>query len=527
MLLGRDITSGGTADYSDRADGACLRLAGSRSVTERLTQRHRGIEQTINAVIHSLFSTCISVPLCLCVRTLPSLLSVSSAKSAVPLLCLALALCISASAAAQTPEARKAKRKLDRYPLPYPPALAGGGTQVTEHSPALLVPGPNLRAGVLVAKTPPVVDFSFYPQQNYPGNPWSHRSDGIALGDIYYSSSNDHLAPRGTALLWEYNAVTKQFRLLCDTTKFLESQHAFPPEMNYRPGEMQSRIDLGSDGWLYYCTDRGSPTVTNDEHGYLGEWILRTHPKTLETQIVATHPIPKHTIPASVLDPERMILYCGTAVGRDAPNQKIQFFALGVKNRKMLKVADDGPTRTLIFSKATGRVFWEGKCYDPATNEITAANVPHVRSATAETPQGIVYGTSGTAADLWAFHTKTGELEQLGTAAVASQEYIASIDADPTGRYLYYAPGAHGGASKDGTPVVQYDTRTGQRKVLAFLHQLFWDQHGYALDGSFGSALDERGERLFISWDGFRKGQPRGWESCSLTVIHIPSSERP
>ena len=457
-------------------------------------------------------------------RRLP--LSALSAKSAVHLAGIVLTLCLIACAFAQTPDERKAKKKLDRYPLPYPPTLAGGQTQVTENSPAFLVPGPNLREGVLVAKTPPVVDFAFYPQQNYPGNPWSHRSDGIVRGDKYYSSSNDHLAPRGTALLWEYDAVTKQFRLLCDTTKFLESQHAFPPEMNYRPGEMQSRIDLGSDGWLYYCTDRGSPTVTDDAHGYLGEWILRTHPQTLATEIVATHPIEKHTLPASVLDPERMILYCGTAVGKDAPNQKIQFFAFDLKSRKLLKVADDGPTRTMIFAKSTGCVFWEGKRYDPATNEITPASVPHVRSATAETPQGIVYGTSGTAADLWAFHVKTGELKQLGSAAVASQEYIASIDADPTGRYLYYAPGAHGGAARDGTPVVQYDVTTGHKKVLAFLHQLFLDKHGYTPDGCFGSALDEKGERLFISWDGWRKGQPRGWESCSLTVIHIPAAER-
>jgi hypothetical protein len=415
----------------------------------------------------------------------------------------------------------------DRYPLPYPPALPGGQTHVTEQSADFLVPGPNLQDGVEVAQTPPTVDFLYYPEQSYPGNPWSHRSDGMVIGDKYYSSSNDHLAPRGTALLWEYDAPEKRFRLLCDTTKFLEAAGAFPADMNYRPGEMQSRIDMGRDGWLYYATDRGSPTVTNDAHGYRGEWILRTNPQTLETQIVVTHPIEKHTIPASVLDPERMILYCGTAVGRDAPNQKIQFFALDVQRKKLLKVADDGPTRTLIFSKSTGRVFWEGKMYDPATNEITAANVPHVRSATHETPQGIVYGTSGTSADLWAFRIKTGELKQLGSAAVARQEYIASIEADPTGRYLYYVSGAHGGAAADGSPVVQFDLKTGRRKVLAFLHQVFWEKYGYALDGSFGSALDAKGERLFVSWDGWRKGQPRGWESCSLTVVHIPQSERP
>jgi hypothetical protein len=441
---------------------------------------------------------------------------------------LVLACVACATAGAQETTRQKPRPTLkDRYPLPYPPSLPGGKAFVTEESPDFLKPGPNLREGVTIAKTPPKVDFLFYPEQNYPGNPWSHRSDGIVIGDKYYSSSNDHLAPRGTAHLWEYDAATKKFRQLCDTTKFLESKKAFPESMNYRPGEMQSRIDMGSDGWLYYATDRGSPTVTNDAHGYRGEWVLRTNPKTLETEIVATHPIPRHTIPASVLDPKRMILYCGTAPGKDAENQKVQFFALDIKSRKILKVDDDGPTRTLIFSKSTGRVYWEGKMYDPEKNTITPADVPHVRSATQETPQGIVYGTSGTKADIWAFDVKSGKLTQLGSGAVGKQEYIASIEADPTGRYLYYVPGAHGGASGDGTPIVQFDLKTKKKKVLGFLHALFWEKYGYALDGSFGSALDEKGERLFISWDGWRKGQPRGWESCSITVLHIPASERP
>ena len=42
----------------------------------------------------------------------------------------------------------------------------------------------------------------------------------------------------------------------------------------------------------------------------------------------------------------------------------------------------------------------------------------------------------------------------------------------------------------------------------------------------FAIVLDEKGERFFISWDGWRKGQPRGWESAALTVFHIPASER-
>src|SRR5438128_643952 len=117
----------------------------------------------------------------------------------------ALSLVNSSSHAQNAKKPPKPKPSLtDRYPLPYPPKLPDGQTVVTEQTDAFLKPGSTLREGVEIAKVAPTVDFAFYPEQNYPGNPWSHRSDGFVLGDLYYSSSNDHLAPKGTALLWEY-----------------------------------------------------------------------------------------------------------------------------------------------------------------------------------------------------------------------------------------------------------------------------------------------------------------------------------
>ncbi|HLU49271.1 MAG TPA: hypothetical protein VK116_14345, partial [Planctomycetota bacterium] len=108
-----------------------------------------------------------------------------------------------------------------------------------------------------------------------------------------------------------------------------------------------------------------------------------------------------------------------------------------------------------------------------------------------------------------------------------AQEYITTIEVDPTGRYLYYVPGAHGGGAGDGSPVVQFDVETRRRKVLAFLHPYFFEKHGYTPDGTFSMALDDDGATLYITWNGMRKGQPRFWESCALTVVHIPSAERP
>ncbi len=412
------------------------------------------------------------------------------------------------------------------YPLPYPPRLPGGQKMVTDSSPAFLKPPLNLRPGVDIARTPPAVDFMFYPGQDHPGGPWSVWGRGSVANGKYYSAIGDHLSPRGTAMVYEYDPVTRNMRILVDLAKFLVSAGAIPEGMDYIPSKIHTRIMPARDGWLYYATHRGSEKTCDDRHGYRGDWILRTDPRSGRTEIVAAQPVPKHSIPAGFVDPQRMLFYGGTAAGLDAPNRKIQFLVYDLAARTVRKLADGGFERSAIFSASSGKVYWDGKVYDAATNEIAASAAPRVRSATAETPQGIVYGTTERSADLWGFHLKTGRLERLGSGAVAKQEYTTSMDADASGRYLYYIPGAHGGTGADGTPIVQYDTRTGKRKVIAFLHDYYFEKYRYHLDGTFSAALDAAGETLFVTWNGMREGQPRFWESCALTVIHIPATER-
>ena len=60
-------------------------------------------------------------------------------------------------------------------------------------------------------------------------------------------------------------------------------------------------------------THRGATTVTTDQYHYLGDWVLRHHPATGQSEVVVRGPVAKHCIPASVLDPKRLIFYGGTA----------------------------------------------------------------------------------------------------------------------------------------------------------------------------------------------------------------------
>jgi hypothetical protein len=416
--------------------------------------------------------------------------------------------------------------------LTWPPRLPGGQTVVSIQSPETLKPQANLLPDVEIAKTPSRIDLLYYPEQNYLGHPWSVWGDGLAVGNKYYSAIGDHLAPQGNAFVFEYNSETSRIRTLASTAKTINL-----PDGHYMPGKIHSRIDLGSDGWLYYSTHRGSTRVTTDEYHYKGDWILRTHPESGKTEVVAQGPVPKACIPTSVLDPDRMIFYGGTSAG-DRTDKTVTFFAYDIARQKVLHTATGGPARYLIFARSTGRVYYmnevTGKLmrYDPATGKPPQP-IPGsigLRAATQETPDGSVYTVGKTNGHLWKFNTKTEAITDFGELAVASQTYTTTIDADPTGRYVYYIPGAHGGSQKDGTPVIQFDTKLRTRKVIAFLQPGLQKQFGYVTLGTFGSAVSPDGSRLFITWNGNLSGaDTRGrfpFDTCALTVIHIPESER-
>ena len=444
---------------------------------------------------------------------------------------LVVMLLVSTTSAAEKKPQGKSKDK--QSTLSFPPKLPGGKRVVTDDSPKLLRPTAPLRDGVEIADTPPTIDFLYFPGQDWPGNLWSNWGDSLAVEGKYYASIGDHLAPQGNPYIYEYDPAKKELKQLLDVTKLLDL-----PKGHYAPGKIHGRLDLGSDGWLYCSTHRGSTRVTTDEYHYRGDWIVRYHPETGESEMVVCGPVPKHCIPTSVVDPQRLIFYGGTAPGTgDADN--IHFFAYDLKNRKLLYSGPDGPARYMIFSDSTGRVYYtQGKDddgqlmrFDPKVGKpVEIAGRIGIRAATQETPQGVVYtvssGQGKREAMLYAFDVKTEKITELGLAAVASEDYITSLDADPSGRYLYYIPGAHGGSYRDGTPIVQYDTQTNTRKVLAFLHPFYENKYDVAPVGTYSSAISPDGGMLYITWNARRPGA-KHWDVCALTAIHIPKSERP
>lgn len=422
----------------------------------------------------------------------------------------------------------------------WPPALAGGEHFMRIEGPDLLETIGEIREGVSIARTPPVVTFHYYDCQSYEGKPWSVWGDGLVVGEHYYSAVGDHRSPDGNAFLYDYDGTTNELTMLADVRQVLRR-----PEGWYTPGKIHSSIGLGRDAWLYYSTHRGSTRVADDPANHFeGDWILRTHPETHRTEIVVHAPLAMQCLPTGLLDSERMIWYAGTADGLQVKGP--QFLAYDVADRKTLYSDGVGPYRAMILAESTGMLYFHGGPgeddeghrsgearlyrFDPRNPDPPRAIAARVglRAATAETPDGLVYTIDRDR--LWSFDVKSETAKALGSTAVATQDYTTSLDADPTGRYLYYIPGAHGGAERDGTPIVQYDTRTHTRKILCFLHPTVEKHTGYIPIGSFGYAVSEDGGRLFVTWNGAHEVRDRSgrvpFRSVAMTVVEIPESER-
>ena len=167
-------------------------------------------------------------------------------------------LAVSLSAQAPKP-APKPKAKAEPE-VAYPPTLPGGKVFVTDTAPEFLQPPATMLPGVAIAKTPPTVDFAYFPGQTYRGNPWSNWGDSLFANGKYYASIGDHLAPGGTAFIYEFDPATKRFRQLVDVKKLLGL-----PAGRYTPGKIHTQLALARDGWIYCGTHRGGTRATDGD----------------------------------------------------------------------------------------------------------------------------------------------------------------------------------------------------------------------------------------------------------------------
>jgi hypothetical protein len=199
--------------------------------------------------------------------------------------------------------------------------------------------------------------------------------------------------------------------------------------------------------------------------------------------------------------------------------------------------------------------------YDPFRNRFseTEAKIPLDKTYNAVVPlrchtrkkdsKGKIWGLTALG-NLFSFDPVTETLEVSENKLWPLDDaYSVTMDMSPGERYLYFGIASHGRGYPYGSPVLQYDLIEKKLKILTFLHPYYYEKYGYVAGGSYAFKLDQKGERLFMIWNGdfcdeenllekFREyasdkmenwSRPNNHDAfghCAVFVLDIPPEER-
>jgi hypothetical protein len=428
----------------------------------------------------------------------------------------------------------------------------------------------------IIAKEPPTIEFGivpatprfFSPSSKLPADPnasysreWSNWSQAAYYQPTgkFYSTLGDTDPYDGHLYVVEYDPATKKLRCLPEIHKILGT-----PDSQMKDAKIHGYLDFydGPNMWLCtYWTIYPEPSDVEYATGYDGGRILSFNVLTGD---MTDYGIPAKRIswPYHRIDTKRGILYGVGFFG--------EFLAWDIKTKSIIWCGYPPKDitwwwRAMMIDEVTGNVYSSYIYdpdpdvhmvkYDPNTNRFTKieTRMPHfsgkhqiiekekplevdmIRANTlSRGPDGLIWGVTKQG-EMFTFDPDTEKLAAKGINWPGLIRYTCAMERSPQGRYIYYCPGAHGVAFQDGTPIVQYDTKTGIKKVIAFLHPFYREKYGYIPAGSFSIKLDEKGENLFALWNGgffdesdSQKKDFHGFfGNCAITYIHIPASERP
>lgn len=435
----------------------------------------------------------------------------------------------------------------------WPPELKGAihGT-VTLSTPAFLeIPASIAEkqtnpesAPFSVAATPPVVELAFH--SNLGPNPaerrlWSSWGDICVADDgRVYCGIGDHgddVGGNARCFLYRWDPVRKVLEQVADMNQVVPPQKGQPAW-----SKIHAKVDSGTDGKIYFCcTLNDGNRAKLPSHGWTerlpGGQIYQFDPETGKTTVFANLP-PRRCTATSLFDRKNNVWWCNLEAGEGNA-----LWGFNLSSKRVVYQGEDG---SVGFNRnfallADGSILFNGPetlaKLDPRSGKIVQTELGFkdskgMRASSRPTKSGALYGTTYVTNQLFRYDEPQNTLTMLGPTWLTGA-YTTVMELSPDERFVYYLPGAHGGAFRDATPVVQYEITTGRRKVLAFLAPAFEQAHEYVPAGTYGMKLNSDGSTIYVNFNGHATERLRpkhrradGFGLCAFAAIQIPASER-
>ncbi len=420
---------------------------------------------------------------------------------------------------------------------------------VTCDDASLLVPPEGYKdtRAFTIAKTPPTITFTSFrhlPRLEGTDGLWSLWGEGIwASNGRYYTGVGDHRGVDAQTYLIEYDPKTNRQRVVVDVAKLVNLKPG-----DYGHGKIHGRLDEMADGSLFAATYWGGhpDNLSPEEKKKIGGVLFRYDVRKDEAELIDM-PLPGDSFPMHASDTRRGIFHAlgvyGGYVAYDLEKRACLYCVeklpdgvtwdarstlIDPKTGRCYGTAMDG-TRQIIYFDLKDMAFHKTKAFIPA-DPVTDRERPRpfIRAYTRKRIGGEFFVAMTYDGVTFKFFPDEERVEDLGFNW-ADGLYCTSMALSSDDKYIYYTVGAHGSTWESGSPIIQMDTRTWKKKVIAFLHPTFQEEHGYVFGGSYSIALDDKDANLVIAWNGnFRRAEEKGESFGHPSFMHIaiPESER-
>jgi len=396
-----------------------------------------------------------------------------------------------------------------------------------------------------IAATPPSLEFApvrgmkprYFPEDNY--GYWSNFGDVTeAPNGRYYFAVADHRGRDGKSYAYEYNPTGHNYKQIIDFSKLCGWDIR-----GVGDGKIHGEMGAMPDGnlWILTYWDPMPWSTDEDYEKWPGSHIVRYNTFTGKAEDMGI-PMPKSGWPYYTLDADRGKFF---AIGKRG-----EILCYDVNEKRVLYAGYPPPgikwwVRCTMLDPDTG-LFWGVHhekpynliSYDPAANVFTrynertpvdlGSNVGNnslIRAhSERRTSEGFLWVNSinGTLYKFWPDEVRTEVVSNLW----ADYTYTPRISLSPDERYLYYVANTKRSEYRY-KPIVQFDTITQRRKVLAFIADHYFEKYGYVFGSMHGSILSHDGKTFVMVFNGSFLPRDAGWQDTpSLVVLHIPESER-
>lgn len=405
-----------------------------------------------------------------------------------------------------------------------------------------------------VAKTPPTIEFSIIQslEPEYLPYDLARKTGGVwgGWGDVtkgpdgrFYFSISNHLSYGAQTYIIAYDPKTKLQEIVLSAKSLI----GWGPD-DFGDGKIHGDMDFDARGDTWALTYFG-PVPSREEwnRAYTGSWLIHYNAFTGRGEQLGI-PLEGASWPYHNYDVNRNLFF-----GVDNAGEHV--IAYDTKERRM--VFGGAPpdsirwyARCILVDKDTGLIYTTDTAsklkpfvrYTRRNNEFVRmkAAVPanpktgRRGDCRAHTERKDASGAFwcfdnfGTVFKFWPAEDRTEYVcENWGKEGY----YTANVTMSPKGRYFYYIPGIAYPYGQ-GVPIVQFDTKTNKKKVIAFIYDYYLKKYGYGAVRPYGVELDPAGGSLFFYANGgFHTPEVEPWYQIEMRrpgifYVHIPAGER-